>query len=186
MLYNLVLLRKVKFCCAHIKCCTFFRQIDLSGSPGIYLIQTDAGSLCKFFVTDARALQAAEHPHCFVLYSHYIYLRFTVRAVSLFWIYFYQRNAERIKIFLGVPPTFTVGKYLFEIWRVLVPAAVNDNPTHSTLVESAIFPLPTFTGISLPDGFSFRFDTPKGEMITHHFVLFLRPHSIAAAVAHPY
>ena len=70
---------------------------------------------------------------------------------------------------------FTVGKYLFEIWRVLVPAAVNDNSIHSTLIESTIFPLPTFTGISLPDGFSFRFDTPKGEMTARHFVLFLRP-----------
>ena len=69
---------------------------------------------------------------------------------------------------------------------MLVPAAMYDNLTHSTLVKSAIFPLPTFTGISLPEGFSFLFDAPKGEMITHHFVLFLRPHSIAAAVAHPY
>ena len=90
------------------------------------------------------------------------------------------------KIFLRVPATFTVGKYLFEVWQVLVPAAVNDNPTHSTLVESAIFPLPTFTGISLPDGFSFRFDTPKGEATARCFVLFLRPHFIAAAVDHLY
>ena len=100
---------------------------------------------------------------------------FAVRAVTLIWIYFYQRNAERIKNLSESPPTFTVGKYLFEVWQVLVPAAVNDNPTHSTLVESAIFPLPTFTDISLPDGFSFRFDTPKGEMAARHFVLFLRP-----------
>ena len=76
LLDNFVLLRKVKFCCAHIKCRTFFRQIDLPGSPGIYLIQTDAGSLCKFFVTDPCTLQTAEHPHCFVLYGHFIYLRF--------------------------------------------------------------------------------------------------------------
>ena len=76
LLYNLVLLRKVKFCCAHIKCRTFFRQIDLAGSARVYLIQTDSGSLCKFFVTDTRALQTAEHPHCFVLYGHFIYLRF--------------------------------------------------------------------------------------------------------------
>jgi hypothetical protein len=58
---------------------------------------------------------------------------------------------------------------------VLVPAAIDDKSTHSTLAESAIFPLPTFTGISLPDGFSFRFDTPKGKMAARHFVLFLRP-----------
>jgi hypothetical protein len=120
------------------------------------------------------------------LYSHFIYLRFAVRAVSLFWIYVYQRNEERIKIFLRVPATFTVGKYLFEIWQVLVPAAINDNSTHSTLIESAIFPLPTFTDISPPDGFSFRFDAPKGEIGARHFVLFLRPHFIAAAVVHPY
>jgi hypothetical protein len=68
----------------------------------------------------------------------------------------------------------------------LVPAAVYDNSPHSTLGESAIFPLPTFTDISLPDGFSFRFDTPKGEMDLPHFVLFLRPHFIAAAVIHLY
>ena len=98
-----------------------------------------------------------------------------VRAVSLFWIYFYQRNAERIKFFLRVPPTFTVGKYLFENRRVLVPAAIDDHSTHSTLAESAIFPLPTFTDISLSDGFSFRFGAPKGEMAARHFVLFLRP-----------
>ena len=58
---------------------------------------------------------------------------------------------------------------------MLVPAAVHDNLPHSTLGKSAIFPLPTFTGISLPDGFSFRFDTPKGETAALHFVLFLRP-----------
>ena len=69
---------------------------------------------------------------------------------------------------------------------MLVPAAVYDNLTHSTLVKSAIFPLPTFTDISLPDGFSFRFDASKGEPSARRFVLFLRPHSIAAAVAHPY
>jgi hypothetical protein len=111
---------------------------------------------------------------------------FAVRAVSLFWIYFYQRNAERIKVLSESPPTFTVGKYLFEIRRVLVPAAVNDNLTHSTLVKSAIFPLPTFTDISLSDGFSFRFDAPKGETAPRRFVLLLRPHFIAAAVVHLY
>ena len=58
---------------------------------------------------------------------------------------------------------------------MLVPAAVYDNLTHSTLVKSAIFPLPTFTDISLSDGFSFRFGAPKGEMAARHFVLFLRP-----------
>jgi len=68
----------------------------------------------------------------------------------------------------------------------LIPAAIHDNLTHSTLVKSAIFPLPTFTGISLPDGFSFRFAAPKGEVITHHFVLFLRPFFLAAAVANLY
>ena len=101
---------------------------------------------------------------------------FAVRAVYLFWIYFYQRNAERIKnSFWEFPRLLPSEKYLFEIWQVLVPAAVNDNSTHSTLIESAIFPLPTFTDISLPDGFSFRFDTPKGKMTARHFVLFLRP-----------
>ena len=69
---------------------------------------------------------------------------------------------------------------------MLVPAAINDNLTHSTLVKSAIFPLPTFTDISLPDGFSFRFVTPKGEMTARHFVLFLRPSLSAAAVEHLY
>ena len=112
---------------------------------------------------------------------------FAVRAVSLFWIYFYQRNAERTKILSeSSSQLFTVGNYLFEIWRVLVPAAVDDNSIHSTLIESTIFPLPTFTGISLPDGFSFRFDTSKGETAARRFVLFLRPHFIAAAVVHPY
>ena len=52
----------------------------------------------------------------------------------------------------------------------MVPVAVYDNSTHSTLVESAISPLPTFTGISLPDGFSFRFDASKGEVILLRFV----------------
>ena len=47
---------------------------------------------------------------------------------------------------------------------MLVPAAIDDHSTHSTLAESAIFPLPTFTDISLSDGFSFRFVAPKGEM----------------------
>ena len=93
-----------------------------------------------------------------------------------------EERRKNKKFFLRVPPTFTVGKYLFEIWRVLVPAAVNDNLTHSTLVKSAIFPLPTFTDISLSDGFSFRFVAPKGEMAARHFVLFLRLHFIAAAV----
>ena len=77
-------------------------------------------------------------------------------------------------------------KYLFENWRVFVPAAIVDNLSHSTLDKSALFPLPTFTGISLPDGFSFRFDTPKGEAAARRFVLFLRPHFIAAAVANLY
>jgi hypothetical protein len=77
-------------------------------------------------------------------------------------------------------------KYLFENWRVFVPAAVDDNLSHSTLDKSALFPLPTFTGISLPDGFSFRFVTPKGEAAARRFVLFLRPHFIAAAVANLY
>ena len=58
---------------------------------------------------------------------------------------------------------------------MLVPAAVDDNLTHSTLAESAIFPLPTFTDISLSDGFSFRFDASKGETTARRFVLFLRP-----------
>ena len=112
---------------------------------------------------------------------------FAVRAESLFWIYFYQRNAERTKILSeSSSQPFTVGKYLFEVWRVFVPAAVDDNLTHSTLVKSAIFPLPTFTDISLSDGFSFRFDASKGETTTRHFVLFLRPHFIAAAVIHLY
>ena len=69
---------------------------------------------------------------------------------------------------------------------MLVPAAIYDNLTHSTLVKSAIFPLPTFADISLSDGFSFRFDTSKGETAARRFVLFLRPHFIAAAVAHLY
>ena len=69
---------------------------------------------------------------------------------------------------------------------MFVPAAIDDPSTHSTLVESAIFPLPTFTGISLPDGFSFRFDAPKGEAAVRRFVLLLRPHFIAAAVANLY
>ena len=69
---------------------------------------------------------------------------------------------------------------------MLVPAAIYDNLTHSTLVKSAIFPLPTFTDISLSDGFSFRFGAPKGEMAARHFVLFLRSHFIAAAVVHLY
>ena len=69
---------------------------------------------------------------------------------------------------------------------MLVPAAIYDNLTHSTLVKSAIFPLPTFTDISLPDGFSFRFDASKGETVVRRFVLFLRPHFIAAAVIHLY
>ena len=99
---------------------------------------------------------------CILMFSC---LHFAVRAVSLFWIYFYQRNAERTKILSeSSSQPFTVGKYLFENWRVLVPAAVDDNLTHSTLVKSAIFPLPTFTDISLSDGFSFRFGAPKGEM----------------------
>ena len=79
--------------------------------------------------------------------------------------YTFTRGTQKEqKFFLSVPPTFTVGKCLFEIWRVLVPAAVHDNLTHSTLVKSTIFPLPTFTDISLSDGFSFRFVAPKGEM----------------------
>ena len=69
---------------------------------------------------------------------------------------------------------------------MFVPAAIDDLSTHSTLAESAIFPLPTFTGISLPDGFSFRFDASKGETAARRFVLFLRPHFIAAAVVHLY
>ena len=69
---------------------------------------------------------------------------------------------------------------------MLVPAAVDDNLSHSTLDKSALFPLPTFTGISPPDGFSFRFDAPKGEAAVCRFVLLLRPHFIAAAVANLY
>jgi hypothetical protein len=101
---------------------------------------------------------------------------FLLFALYLYFGYTFTRGTQKErKFFLRVPPTFTVGKYLFEVWRVLVPAAVHDNLPHSTLGKSAIFPLPTFTGISLPDGFSFRFDTPKGEMTARHFVLFLRP-----------
>ena len=97
-------------------------------------------------------------------------------ALYLCFGYTFTRGTQKEqKFFLRVPPTFTVGKYLFENRRVLVPATINDNPTHSTLAESAIFPLPTFTGISPPDGFSFRFGAPKGEMAARHFVLFLRP-----------
>jgi hypothetical protein len=97
-------------------------------------------------------------------------------ALFLYFGYTFTRGTQKEqKFFLRVPPTFTVGKYLFEVWRVFVPAAVNDNLTHSTLVKSAIFPLPTFTDISLSDGFSFRFGAPKGEMAVRHFVLFLRP-----------
>ena len=108
-------------------------------------------------------------------------------ALYLCFGYTFTRGTQKEQnFFLRVPPTFTVGKYLFEVWQVLVPAAVYDNLTHSTLVKSAIFPLPTFTGISLPDGFSFRFDTPKGETAARRFVLFLRPHFIAAAVVNPY
>ena len=104
-------------------------------------------------------------------------------ALYLCFGYTFTRGTQKEqKFFLRVPPTFTVGKYLFEIWRVLVPAAVHDNLTHSTLVKSTIFPLPTFTDISLSDGFSFRFVAPKGEMAARHFVLFLRLHFIAAAV----
>ena len=69
---------------------------------------------------------------------------------------------------------------------MLVPAAVNDNLTHSTLVKSTIFPLPTFTDISLSDGFSFRFVTPKGEMIALISFCFSVHHFIAAAVNHLY
>ena len=112
---------------------------------------------------------------------------FLLFALYLCFGYTFTRGTQKEqKFFLRVPSTFTVGKYLFENRRVLVPAAIDDHSTHSTLAESAIFPLPTFTGISLPDGFSFRFDTPKGEAITHHFVLFLRPFFLAAAVANLY
>ena len=70
LLDDFVLLRKVKFRCPHIESGALLRQVHLIGSPGVNLIQTDAGFLCKFFVSDARALQSGEHPHCFVLYSH--------------------------------------------------------------------------------------------------------------------
>ena len=86
------------------------------------------------------------------------------------WIYFYQRNAKKNKSSWRVPPTSTVGQYLFENRRVLVPAAVNDNSTHSTLAESAISPLPTFTDISLSDRFSFCFGASKGEANLLRFV----------------
>ena len=112
---------------------------------------------------------------------------FLLFALYLCFGYTFTRGTQKEqKFFLRVPPTFTVGKYLFENRRVFVPAAIDDPSTHSTLVESAIFPLPTFTGISLPDGFSFRFVTPKGEAAVRRFVLFLRPHFIAAAVVDPY
>ena len=69
---------------------------------------------------------------------------------------------------------------------MFVPAAIDDPSTHSTLAESAIFPLPTFTDISLSDGFSFRFDAPKGEMIALISFCFCDHHFLAAAVAHLY
>ena len=69
---------------------------------------------------------------------------------------------------------------------MLLPAAIDDHSTHSTLAESAIIPLPTFTDISLSDGFSFRFDAPKGEMIALISFCFCVHHFIAAAVDHLY
>ena len=155
----------MKFCCAHIIIRALFCQIHFSGCARIDLIQTDSCLLWKLFVTDSCGLQEAEHQHCFVLYGHILYLRFLLFALFLYFGYTFTRGTQKEqKFFLRVPPTFTVGKYLFEVWRVFVPAAVNDNLTHSTLVKSAIFPLPTFTDISLPDGFSYRFVAPKGEM----------------------
>ena len=67
---DFILLWKMEFCRAQIERGALLCQIDFAGSPRINLIQTDAGSLCKFFVTDARAFQTAEHPHRFVLYGH--------------------------------------------------------------------------------------------------------------------
>ena len=70
---------------------------------------------------------------------------------------------------------------------MLVPAAIDDHSTHSTLAESAIFPLPTFTDISLSDGFSFRFGAPKGEMAVRAISFcFCDHHFLAAAVDHLY
>ena len=109
--------------------------------------------------------------------SSFLLPLFLLFALNLYFGYTFTRGTQKELKFLSESSSqpFTVGKHLFENWRVFVPAAVYDNLTHSTLVKSAIFPLPTFTGISPPDGFSFRFDTPKGEIVAHYFVLFLRP-----------
>lgn len=97
MLDNSILLREMKLRCPHIKCCPFFGQIDLAGCTRIYLVQTDSGSLCKFFKTDACALQTAKHPHCFVLYGHFL-PPFLLFALYLYFGYTFTRGTQKEQI----------------------------------------------------------------------------------------
>ena len=73
---DFVLLRKMDLCCTQIVCGALLCQFDFFGCSSVYLIQTDSGFLWELFITDARAFQTAKHPHCFVLYGHFVYLRF--------------------------------------------------------------------------------------------------------------
>ena len=86
------------------------------------------------------------------------------------WIYFYQRNAKKNKSSWRVPRPLPSDNTSLRTGGCLVPTAFRDNSTHSTLVESAISPLPTFTDISLSDRLSFCFDASKGEAILLRFV----------------
>ncbi len=92
--------------CPHIERGTFLCQSNFAGSARIYLVQTDSGSLCKFFVTDARALQTTEHPHCFVLYGHLFVLH----------LFYFSQNFSGSK--LGIPWLWFL---YFDIDNILLP-----------------------------------------------------------------